>query len=57
MRVVPSLPFSQEKYVNHLGRSNFAGLQEPEIYQETMPHQVRALSHTLSLGENQCTTM
>lgn len=54
MRVALSLPFSQERYINHLGRSNFTGLQGPEIYQEIMPYQVRALSHMLSLGENQC---
>lgn len=47
------LPFSQERKVNHLGRNNFPGLQGPEIYQEIMAYRERALSHMLSLGENQ----
>jgi len=42
MRVALSLPFSQERYINHLGRSNFTGLQGPEIYQEIMPYRVRS---------------
>lgn len=52
MRIALSLPISQERNINHLGRSNFTGLQGPEIYQEIMPYQVRALPHMLSLGEN-----